>query len=63
MYTHLVDLVQIKSIIKIGYVVLIEETGLSSKGKSIFRGRNIQLIITKLCIQVGLIRIQNLGEI
>ena len=46
-----------------GYLALIEEAGLSSKEKSIkhSRGSNIQHIVTKLCIQVGL-RIQILSE-
>ena len=47
-----------------GYVTPVVETGLSSKEKAIkhTRGRNIHPIVTKLGINVGLMRIQILNE-
>ena len=47
-----------------GYVAQIVEAGLFSKEKTIkhSRGRNIHSIFIKLCIQVGLIKIQVLCE-
>ena len=47
-----------------GYVAQIVEAGLSSKEKAMkySRGRDIHLIVSKLCIQVGFIKIYILCE-